>query len=540
MIDPFKVVTGNESSYTDQNNIVPVSADLKDYVPGLATRYSDSLVTNKAKTPVKIISMTAIETGKYNPVYGRSTLLNMSQRHVNNISEALEKHGGRLTPVVIAKSLAGSASLSNTYGEARIPNGWDENRFRFILITETDVGGIEKVRHFFTGYSEYYDLTPSKNVDMKMLWYVNKIIEITYHGRGNTVQKVSSFNIIGSDISEKTLYEIDRAANQGLYLAAPTYMLHKLANAIEGRMAGGEYGYTNKEVKFQAFNQLGNTAKTIDNTYQDPSHYAHSILNAYALGKSTSIGDVDPLSAYITAENELDNPRLTRIPLLRQLSVEYGDPAVSYFSLEVLNRIYDDFSLEIMTAAQVPMRSTRPQKKGNAITMDAKYSESMLNSTVELNISTMLKHALSKVGFDQTIRYAIINIDTANTEHPINISNVTSYLGTNVPLAYIKRIESILHNEIVGIILPEVTMNGRVNFECLIHFDLFKEFRILISVDGYTGQEDILFVFPMFADSTYNPNIATPQHSNLLEANIANICGIVDDYYDAPLGMSDY
>ena len=79
-----------------------------------------------------------------------------------------------------------------------------------------------------------------------------------------------------------------------------------------------------------------------------------------------------------------------------------------------------------------------------------------------------------------------------------------------------------------------------MNFECLIHFDLFKEFRILISVDGYTGQEDILFVFPMFADSTYNPNIATPQHSNLLEANIANICGIVDDYYDAPLGMSDY
>jgi hypothetical protein len=258
------------------------------------------------------------------------------------------------------------------------------------------------------------------------------------------------------------------------------------------------------------------------------------------LGKSTSVGDVDPLSAYITAENELDNPRLTRIPLLRQLSVEYGDPTVSHFSLEVLNRIYDDFSLEIMTAASVPMQSTRPQKKGNAITMDAKYSESMLNTTVELNISTMLKHALSKVGFDQTIRYAIINIDTANTEHPINISNVTSYLGTNVPLAYIKRIESILHNEIVGIILPEVTMNGRVNFECLIHFDLFKEFRILISVDGYTGQEDILFVFPMFADSTYNPNIATPQHSNLLEANIANICGIVDDYYDAPLSMSDY
>jgi hypothetical protein len=61
MIDPFKVVTGNESSYTGQNNIVPVSADLKDYVPGLATQYSNSLAANKAKTPVKIISMKGIE-----------------------------------------------------------------------------------------------------------------------------------------------------------------------------------------------------------------------------------------------------------------------------------------------------------------------------------------------------------------------------------------------------------------------------------------------------------------------------------------------
>lgn len=139
---------------------------------------------------IKIVSFMAFETGTYNQVFDRPYTTNLTPDSLNRYDE-LTKGGRLINPGTLSTLAPMILAPSATAGTAIvIPNGWDQKRYRFVMIVEQKQGVGGAVMHIMTGYTDHNEAvgTNTNHINPAVRLFFNTCVSV------NVIQNMATLH----------------------------------------------------------------------------------------------------------------------------------------------------------------------------------------------------------------------------------------------------------------------------------------------------------------------------------------------------------
>lgn len=139
--------------------------------------------------PLEVVALSLYQAGSYNPQFRRHLQMSVNGHDAMLYDEAtrggIDVNSTTIAEVansIITISATPERTLHNLDGSVHIPNGWGENRSRFILELCERTAPNAVTRHFYIGYCDhtgYIDQgTRDALIDRQLQFYVNSVISI--------------------------------------------------------------------------------------------------------------------------------------------------------------------------------------------------------------------------------------------------------------------------------------------------------------------------------------------------------------------------
>jgi len=362
-------------------------------------------------------------------------------------------------------------------GVAKIANGWDNERFSFLLVTEieTDSGTLES---YIQGYTEHKNQTDDGAVDQHMKFYINSINDI--------------FRVVDPESNEEILlknsnYNIIRNPGENLIMASPYEVFtNKIYSELdENTTICNKFEFTNDVI--------------LDRNSNVPLKFINRIIRSYSASAYTS-------SPHVTKEDILkeacgftsDNVMMNTTTI-QKLCDATGVPGICEFDLDTLSKI-DPNIKEHVTILNVD--SNKETTPGNFT--------SYVNNK-EFNIANEVTHSISAILTDNLLSTIEFSISNKTGVHLISIKSVNSFIpGTDMN----SDLENVI-SQIMLKVMPKVSDNNKILLDINVSCNILTDSVISVTIGDGTKSE---FVFPTFADGLYSPIIST--ESALNEMNI--------------------
>lgn len=408
----------------------------------------------------------------------------------------------------LANNLPNIISINpKTFQQVQIPNGWRTQRLRFLL--EVEYEGPTSQTTFIQGFSEYYDPTYNGNIDGNMEFYINSI---------TTISKI--FNpITGTyDIKPVEIYNVltDRINNSVMDNYESKLSTLRPKDLIGNLYLENEY-FTNESsaIKNLTDKISATRVQTSNRTNNNMYSYLSKSINAYTNAKmqaNMSHGPNDILKNASSMCYEMEYGNNVFVRALCNLTGEYSPTKFTLNQIELLfpgfgnsNNITLINRNEFTTVSH--LRSM----------LDADNTAPTLQPTYENSKAIMLANIIPSVTLDCLLTKIDFSITNSNGPEPIVIvSSCNSFILSGDLTKYINMFIS----KIITLVMPQLTDSNQSLVEAYVSCDVIGDITIGLSINN---QPELIYRFPVFADSLYTPMIGDQQSSHILKNDLGGI-----------------
>jgi len=464
---------------------------------------------------IRINKLILIATRKngYNDVYGRSYDLNMTNGGQNALENFLAnssvlKRGG-LNNITVANNLPNLVSMQNSpTHKVNIANNWGTQRLAFIMEVESNIGGSMLVS-YLQGYSEYHDPSLSGRIDPQVPFHINSIATVTKMVDPITnmliAKPYSNFNII-KDAFNNT-QAIEEITDDKFKLIRPSDVISGIGHVTT---FGRDSGLVRDTVS-----DLSAASTSSDRGNNSPIKYLTKTINSYVHNLNTPGYEEEDNLMLATAEYASDHS-LVAIPFINALYNQTGVPAPTVFNIDILSRMDPDIQNKILL---IENGSTLVPNTPTSI-LDTNNTEVNYKPTIEATIANIVAHSVTDLLVSNLL--ATVDFSVSNRMGPplVVISNVRSFMDGIDVTSYANK----LSTGVEAVLMPEITQNGLLMIELLVHSDLLTETTVSVSVNA---APPVVFRFPTFADSLFSPIITNQTNQTLFTDDMSGVLNTV-------------
>lgn len=468
----------------------------------------------------------------YVPMVRRSYAINSlnaeNLRHIQNVVDEQRTYG-KISPSAIAQSLGGIIGLKGLSDGTRLidmPNGWTTQRYRVILTVDIQSGVVKK-KLLIQGYTDFMGVANAFNDNMSamqqlnqfspdMQIFINSINEINiiynrYEGR-YSYSMGETYNTLQDYISK---YE--QGMDNDLALIRPSDIMR--LNSVR---TPENYGDMAMDGNYHGFGEY--TSHTCNPSVRknlDPSTYFSRIINGYIVGQanaSISYDGYDMENVHINAATHAAEPRITNnlfIMKLKEIMGVYNPTVLRIGDLMQLDPTlpHSVGVIGVFNNTSVGEYTKFLPELGSLETSHTVAPSPRNLQILELNnaiVGNLVSVGLSQVTF---------TLDTFMSIPVIAVMQAKSLLGDEFVPECVERFKAICETQII----PHVTRNNYFKYQISVHADIMKDTTIAITEEGdFQGPKEV-FRFPTFADSLYNPMIATKEDRNVFLRDLDQI-----------------
>jgi len=366
-------------------------------------------------------------------------------------------------------------------GDAKIANGWNNERFVFLLITEikTDSGTLES---YIQGYTDHKDQIDDDTIDPRMKFHVNSVIDIFRAidpvTKEEIILKGDNYNVIRKPENGNIVYGF----KEDLIIIRPYDLL---VNKAYEDMYEDDIIH-NKSVLHN--NVVSNRA---NNT---PLKFIAKIIDSYTKAAYTATPYMTPTDTIKAASSFALENNTMHTPFIQRLYCVTGEPDNFDFDLGLLSKINPEIK-ECTTILN--MASDRE------ITPDD-------TNSLEYNIAIEMTHSISAILTDNFLSTIEFNINNKTGVPLISIQSVNSFIpGTDMN----SNLENVI-SQIMLKVMPKISENNKFLLDINVSCNILTDSVISVTIgDGVKSE----FVFPTFADGLYSPVISTESALNEMD-----------------------
>lgn len=402
-------------------------------------------------------------------------------------------------------------------GVAKIPNGWNTQRLRFLLETESQIGSMT-ICSFIQGFSEYHDPTMSGLIDPNMVFYVNSITNVKKYldpvTGMLTCSPYTNYNVISDVNGENSLDSLERNPS------VVTRPYDVMSDIVINSRYGVSNGMMNNVVS--DINRIKPTSFIASRKANNNplSYLSKSITSMIASSSdmSSDIGydqsDVVERAALIAGE-----PKMETCGLLTALSRLTGELSVTSFTLAQLTIL--DPGLEssgkvklINNSLTVPTFQTFLDSNDTASAIQP--TDLNLKATLISNIvpSIMLDNLLTDIGF---------SISNTSGEPILLITNANSFIEGIDITNYVESFKF----KFLTTVFPILSNQNLSSIELHVTCDILGDINIGLNLDN-SGL--YVFRFPTFADSLYTPVISDNNNATMFREDFRTMLDVTNSF----------
>lgn len=463
-----------------------------------------------------IKQMLITPTKRYQPLYNRAYTLDANYNTVGKLQSVINPDSNVSTPkavsdATVAQFIPEIISLNPAASKAsHIPNGWETERFRFIMEVEIGVAGQTYI-HYYQGYSEFLDMSYNGNIDEHMRFFINSV-SIT-HKQYNPITGLpmytgtQNFQLLRSE-SGLNMVELDTLDTT---LIRPVDILKSID--LENTHGNGNgLHIINKTADLRNDISLRNS-KANNNPYTYFTNIINSVskaaVGAHNLGPDTAL-QPGPRDIYKAAHEELSLSSLNN----------YRDTFLIYLGQQTNRRIAEDFTLadlqRIMpTVANVITLVTDTGHNSNFNFINSEYTSGTLQPTPENIKAIHIANTIPSLMGRFLLTKCQFTYNNETGEDVIYVTADSIFQDINL-LENLDRLE----NKILTTVIPMLKDHGQSIVRASVSSDSLGDTDISISVNG---QPDIIYRFPTFADGLYAPVITNTIQSQAVKNDFRNV-----------------
>lgn len=444
---------------------------------------------------MRITKLIMVETGTYNDMVVRPYQSHLDERGVSLYQEATE--GGRNFAPEALSGIAGNILRPNSQvaGQAKIANGWDMPRYRFLIEAEAPLGQGAELVHIITGYTDYNGVNPQTgSIDPRLrLFFNNEIVVRTTQIRTPTGRQSRQA------VSEAAqIIPTADASQTGAFPGEMPNLLRPkdLVNSMSTSILGDE-----DVVDLRTVPCMGPTSSRRDNA--NSSVYMSRTLKALESAYGPEMDDPGRSmeDIYDSAKGSLQEPSLNHnqfFEILLQMTdyQQSGSVAWSDFC-----RVFPDADpVSVFITRGEAMRQWRHDENPAAFTPERGQSEAWVGSTPETIAATILSHAIPSIMMDLMITQVafVATNETVEGKFVVELREANSFSKNLEMGPYLQRFLDRVEWEV----LRDVSNNNQMGINLQMRCDLLGDSVMTISMNG---GPDIDYVVPSFSDALIAP-----------------------------------
>lgn len=409
---------------------------------------------------------------------------------------------------VLASNLPNIININpRAFQQVQIPNGWRTQRLRFLL--EVEYEGVTQQVTFIQGFSEYYDPSYNGNIDGNMNFYINSV---------TTVSKI--FNPLKGvyDIKPLEVYNVltDRTGNDAFDSYDSRLASLRPKDLITNLYLESAY-LTEGSSKIKNLTDKVSTTSThtSNRTNNNMYNYLSQSINAYTNAKIQSDMSYSSVDILKNASNMCSEPEYTNNVFIRALHSLTGEYNPNKFTLNQIEAIFPGFSNS--NCITLINRNEFTSVSRLNYLLDADNTAPTLQPTYENSKAIMLANMVPSIALDCLLTKVDFSITNSNGPEPIIIP--TSYNSFIISGDLTKYVNMFI-SKIATLIMPQLTDNNQSLVEVYVSCDVIGDITIGLSINN---QPELVYRFPVFADSLYTPIIGDQQSSAILKNDLGGI-----------------
>lgn len=449
---------------------------------------------------IYIARMFIQSSGRYQPQFNRPYVAECDASTLDDLGRRIDqvtrmdpkaKVGGSLIAGMSTGLIVPSAE---THYQLEIPNGWDNERLRFLLEVHVDTPFGLKV-YFFNGYSEHNGLSSnglSATIDPRMPFHINSFIAVSrmedYTGTSPTGYNdtiVESAHVVNgrfhSDHSTRPVYG---TRPFDLFTGVQSVYLREAYQNFEGStVIDDRIDQANSVTKSSRSNSI-------------PSTYLAKVIDTYRSAQTLADfgnGQDDIYNRAIQSSYENDP---FENDFIRAINNLYGQMGMTSFTIE---------DLESLDPGCVRDRVKYHEIAQGFPVHQPGDSESWQGSSLDQQAATIIGHGVSALMLDSMLiqmGFTYSNRLVGGGEQALPIEDTIQGITSADMRLYINNFLRRFCEEV----MPDVTRNGMIGVDLTVYADLFGDTRIDISIEG---GPPVPFIIPQFADALRVPTITT-------------------------------
>lgn len=517
----------NDSPVDFNDNVISYPGNLPTTMPSPSFK-TPNFFNHMSTTPyensvmqLEVLSLILTNTGSYkNPVI-RPYQTTLNAATFNEFQNKMSQYQNvNISPKMIAGVTNNILTLRSS-GEDALPisNGWNSDRFRFILMVRIHSKLGNPRVCYFSGYSEFADQSYSGLIDPEMKFHINSytIIEeqhiTTPNGASIMPRIVESSNIFRpNEIGVNNIVNYIRP-NDVFQVMESSYLQNGSPNNMLSVFdTRSNYDQFTKSYRDNNYS-LSYLTKLINNYTKSSRHISRQ-----------SYGDNDRLTLLSGCIDDSEARSLIENPFIKALARAYNTSynTVNYFTLNLLTQVDPAAASKINYIA--PNREAIGMMSAN---LDS--SEWYFQDRVTIAAQTIV-NSLSSLMYDLTIS----SIKLVSTNMVINgrpqttLIDVKSLLNMDIT-PFIQEFVDRLENEI----MYEMTFMNQDSYQMQLEMDIFSTARIRLSLGG---SEMIPYTLPMFADTNFSPVIT--RDASLKNNLVEDISTMLDSIEQPTVGSA--
>lgn len=476
-------------------------------------------------TQIRVVKFLITETGTYNPMFRRAyrtemeaSTLNAIQEKVSNSNHITPQMLGGLADRFVMPSAAPELDGTGRSRQILIPQGWGEQRLRFLLEVETSFGTGGTITEIVQGYTDHLGVSYSGVINPQMEFHVNSVLKIRKQVENTPFGAKSFFNVVDSahvlvDNQSQQLYNPDiteRMRPEDIFSAMSRRTYNNIGSFIDERTVHGAVPVLSNRKNGIPTNYLSEIMEGYQNALIDPSDSSGNPAEHYSKARAFAASPSIQVDAFIKA-----------ISNIRQV------PAASVFSFADLVKLDPNTQRNTKYAkAGTPTINVQSNiSMGTAQPWDVPHQAGMTETWENPNQATHAAVVLSNSVPALLMELALTGIHFQSTNRNLGTvmmqgGQITTTVGnwesfsdfdmTNHLRTFVARFERE--------VMPGLTFCNQMDYWLEMRADLLGETWIKISIGG---SPMVVFAQPSFADA-----LAVPVLTNNRQA----VSGVVEDF----------
>lgn len=433
---------------------------------------------------------------------------------LNSIADAVSQCGGMgvrnetITGLMADQAVTGPSLFSymgSPEANVGIENGWDEHRFRFVIVADVFMNGKYRKTEFISGYTDEPAvvngaLENSRAISPNMLFVINNVSEATVKRMHDTggVREFTTLSATNAIIRDDR-YSL--SGNNNLWVIRPEDVLGTIDKLplIDGMMQAAEFGEQPTHADLDT--QLTGIPKMAARSSDMLTTYTSRLINGAVsarLGTNDLLNE-DGVQSGEFAASRVREKLFSRGAFAFALNKKCGTNTVTTATFTYGDLLRLDPTIDSRVSVFMKAYDNTP----GLIVPDGTSVADIADASQHCVAATMVANSLMSLMSQAGITLLVYN---ASNEEFGSFSVVPAFDGMDTDGLLASRVET-LKQRMQTEVLDIMSLNGALPYKVDVIADVYNDVFVKLRLDG----EERHYVVPAFASSHMAPTVTNDQ-----------------------------